>query len=254
MNPAPGGAHAHQAVISATTAQRREEIAGLAKPLHADKFERSVHISLKYGYAYFETPKVACSTVKLTLFRAELEDTNFSYAENRQIHIASLGPLLSPMKVPGVAKRLDRLFKFCFVRDPGVRVVSAYLDKIQRNKPQKAAVVRALGRSEADANVSFDEFVGVVCDQDPLAMDPHWGVQYYQVFRSKIAHDFVGRFETFDRDFSKVLEHAGIEPAYRQNAKSHATKAETQSSEFLTPALRVKIEDKFKLDYEAFGY
>lgn len=38
----------------------------------------AVHVSLKHKYIFVETPKVACSTVKMTLQRLELDDPNFT--------------------------------------------------------------------------------------------------------------------------------------------------------------------------------
>ena len=45
-----------------------------------------VHISLKHKYIFVETPKVACSTIKMTLHRMELEDPEFVREDFEAIH------------------------------------------------------------------------------------------------------------------------------------------------------------------------
>ena len=131
-------------------------------------FWRRHGISLKYRYLFCNTPKVACSTIKLTLARAELEDDTFEYENDEYIHDRELSPLLKPTMLPNPVDRLDRFFKFCFVRNPAARLLSAYLDKIVRNKPEKLLVLEALNRSNDPLyEISFPEFVEVVCDQDP---------------------------------------------------------------------------------------
>ena len=245
----------HASVVEKSIQVQRDEINALACPLGFSAFQRSIHISLKHRYAYFEIPKVACSTIKLTLFRAELEDDQFAYSQNRQIHMAELSPLLTPMNLPDISERLGKLFKFCFVRDPANRLVSAYLDKIVRNKPQKKIILSALNRTwDSNHHITFEEFVGVICDTPPLTLNPHWGVQYYQVFGQNIAYDFTGHFETFESDFQKVLQHIAIDFRYFRSAKSHATRSSELASDLLTPELRRKIADVYKLDYEFFNY
>jgi hypothetical protein len=251
----PGEIQDHAGVMNAALEDQRRDVLGLAGPDSLEAFEGKCHVSMKYKYFYCETPKAACSTVKLTLVRAELEDAHFSYAENRPIHMDELSPLITPMGLPGFSSRLGDLFKFCFVRDPAMRLLSAYLDKILRCRPQKRPILAALGKQdEPDYPVSFPIFVDVVCAQEPRALDPHWNIQYEQVCADRIAYDFIGKVETLDADLRSVLERLGIDKSYIFSARSHRTEARNLAATYLTPTLRRKIEERYRLDYEFFGY
>lgn len=247
--------NSHAATVQLSLQRQQDQIASIAGPHRFEAFQNRTSISLKYRYFFCETPKVACSTIKQTLVRSELEDAGFTYSENRQIHIRELIPLLTPMMVPDISNRMKALFKFCFVRDPAVRLLSAYLDKIVRNKPQKRGVLKALKQAnDLEYFVSFPDFVDFVCGLDPAQLDPHWSVQYHQVFADKIQYDFIGRFERFEEDFKAVLSHLAIDPKYFQSAMSHRTDSARLQSEYLTPALRRKIENRYSIDYEKFDY
>ena len=169
----------HSSVVKASIEAQRTSIASVVGSENVADFCARGHVSLKHRYFYCETPKVACSTIKLTLYRAELEDEMFNRAENRQLHIHDLSPLLDPMKVPEFSARLQGLFKFCFVRDPVARLLSAYLDKIVRCKPQKMQILRIIKRQDQpDYPISFPKFVDLVSGQNPEELDPHWSIQY----------------------------------------------------------------------------
>lgn len=245
----------HATAVSAGIEKQEADIASIAHPDSTIAFRNKCHVSLKYRYFYCETPKVACSTIKLTLYRAELEDKSFDLEENRQIHIHELSPLLDLMRIPNFSSRLQSLFKFCFVRDPASRLLSAYLDKIVRCKPQKIPILRALNRqNQMDFPVSFPSFVDVVCEQEPRELDPHWSIQYLHTCADRISYDMIGKFESFAMDFQRILERLEIHERYLHPAQSHRTNATELAAEFLTPEIRRKIEDKYRLDYENFGY
>lgn len=153
-------------------------------PIHY--FDYAVNISLKYNYLYTETPKNGCSTIKSILQRLELNDPGFYRQDFQDIHNRNFSPLLKPSQVG----ELDRLiliqkpFKFCFSRNFYSRLLSAYLDKISSNCPQKRNILLHLGKdvSRLDQVISFEEFIYAVSEQPISNMDPHWRTQYYQYF------------------------------------------------------------------------
>lgn len=115
-----------------------------ASPLSPEIFIYSTHISLKHNYLYVETPKVACSTIKKTLQTMEVENVNF-HRDNPNIKVHENSLLLSPSSVGDFQKLLNsEIFKFCFSRNPYTRLLSAYLQKICTNRPQKKLILRQL--------------------------------------------------------------------------------------------------------------
>jgi dermatan 4-sulfotransferase 1 len=167
--------------------------------------------------------------------------------------------LLNPRQVGSFRKLVNdpAMFKFCFVRNPFTRLLSCYLDKIQRNLPQKIMILRQLGLAEdrLDTPLTFEQFVRAVVDQPVPLMDAHWRTQYFQTMQAGIKYDFVGRFENFAED-ARVLDErisaqftACLGPEIR-----NATAAGAKSREYLTAELQDAIYGKFRVDFEHFGY
>lgn len=218
-----------------------------------------IHISLQYNYIYVETPKCACTAIKLALQRLELHDPNFNRENFEDIHSREGSPLLNIRQVGSFRSLVASpgMFKFCFVRHPVTRLLSCYLDKIQRNRPQKASILRQLGLPEdrLDTPLTFAQFVGAVVEQPIAQMDLHWRVQYYQTMQAGIKFDFIGRFEKFS-DGMRVLEQR-ISPqiaACLPAAARNSTAAEAQVERYLTADLKSAIYRKYQPDFEHFGY
>ena len=218
----------------------------------------AVNISLKNKYIFIETPKVACSTIKLTLQRFELESVDFKRVNFEDIHDRSYSPLLSLQQTPDFESILhsSEYFRFCFVRNPYARTLSAYLDKIKFNPgPQKIKILRELGYDEKyiDKDITFDNFLSVIENQKPLEMDNHWRHQYFTTYQDSIKYDFYGRFESFADDFSFVLGKIGGS-AYYQRESRHETKSHSLMSKYYNDELMERVYNLFIKDFEAFNY
>jgi dermatan 4-sulfotransferase 1 len=236
-----------------------DDINGLHPNLSALSVEYGVNISLLYKYIYVETTKCGCSTVKLTLQKLELSDPSFERLDLADIHIREYSPLLTPKQVGSFRKLLNNpdYLKFCFVRHPYSRLLSAYLDKILRNRNVKRQVLYQLGRATDDltAYVSFAEFIEAVYEQPISAMDGHWYTQYYQTMQDAISYDFVGRFERLEEDLRLVG--ARLSPKfdlYLTAERRHATGADAVVDKYYTDDLRDKVFHKYRKDFEYFGY
>lgn len=233
-----------------------ESIARYCEFISAKNFDYALNISIKHNYIYVENPKVACSTIKSVLQRSELNNPNLRYHEFNDIHSRAFSPLLQPSQLRGFDKFVLNMkpFKFCFVRNPYSRLLSAYLDKIHRDTEQRSKVLMALGRNTGDV-IYFDDFVKTVCDQSTYEMDPHWRIQYYHTLQGLLDFDFVGRIEKFDFDIEVVLANLGINKAkFYSPEKRHAQEADGLLNDFYTPQLRSLVGDKYAVDFEYFGY
>ncbi len=138
-------------------------------------FARSLHVCPRLGLAYVNNPKVACSTIKLTLQRAQLNDPDYEPAKSVHKHGGS--PLLTwpDLKGYGGAEALEGRFVFSFVRNPYARLRSAYLNKIVQ--PQKRGQHRENAGFRRNQLPQFRDFVLAVCEQAPAEQDPHWRPQ-----------------------------------------------------------------------------
>ena len=198
-------------------------------------FQYSINISTKYNYVYVETPKVGCSIIKSVLQKAEINDPYFFRPDFEDIHNRGFSPLLKPSQVGNLDTFIEnnKPFTFCFSRNPYSRLLSAYLDKIDSNRPQKKNVLLHLGKDISDLGhkVSFDEFLKVVCEQPIANMDTHWRIQYYQTFQDSINYDFMGKLENFTEDFVFVLDKLSIDhEKFLSDERRHAKGADDTKS------------------------
>ncbi|HVV64796.1 MAG TPA: sulfotransferase family protein [Rhizomicrobium sp.] len=212
-----------------------------------------INWSQKHRYIYVETPKVACSSIKLSLQRIELDDRAYVPSD---IHKRAQSPLLSVRARPLRflrALRSSAYFRFCFVRDPYARVLSAYLDKLVRNERERPQSLASLGLAP-DAQPSFREFLEALERTEPSKFDVHWARQVDLLTPKLVAYDFIGRFENFREDFSTVLGRIGRGPDWIADARQHRTDASAQLSQWIGPAERALIERIFAADFDAYGY
>ena len=235
------------------------DIAPFTTHIAAEEFDYCINISLKYRYVYVENAKVACSTIKLMLQRMELDDADYRPEELHDLHTRIFSPLARPAQVKSFSRYIKRpdVLKFCFVRNPYTRLLSAWLDKIENNMPAKKEILRRLGYDpEAMSHpVSFGEFVRVVATQSISTMDPHWRIQYYQTFQDRIDYDFIGRFESLEADLQAVL--GMINPEFRTfwgREDRHATHSRQQLDACYTDRIEDLVYRTYRKDFQRFGY
>lgn len=234
------------------------KLAKIAINTSIQELNYAVNVSLKNKYIYVETPKVACSTIKLSLQRLELEDTEFIRNNFEDLHDRSYSPLLSLKQIPNFDKLLENkdLFRFCFVRDPYTRLLSAYLDKVKpSSSKQKSKILLELGISDKDSStdISFEKFISVLEKQEALAMDNHWRHQYYCTYQDTIRYDFIGSFESYDNDFTYVLERLNASKYYKRESR-HQTSSNDALKKYYNESLFERVYNLFKLDFDTFDY
>lgn len=222
-------------------------------------FDYSINISLQYNYLFTETPKSACSTIKTILQKMELGNPDFYRDDFEEIHDRDFSPLLKPSQLGSLDFFLkgNRLYKFCFSRNPYTRLLSAYIDKIKSNKPEKRFILQALGRdsNQLEQDIIFEDFVYAISRQEIIEMNPHWRIQYYQTFQENISYDFIGKIENFSEDIKIVLK--TINPNYQQfmtTEKRHATNANQLLKTYFTPSLVKLVQQIYEKDFIFFGY
>ena len=223
----------------------------------------SIHISLRFKYIYAETPKAGCSSIKLFLMKNENPDGLFpsiddlTEAEFDHFHLREFSPLLNVKQVyPFHALvRSGKFFRFCFVRNPYERLLSAYLDKISADRTLAASIKKKIGlAADVKANVSFEEFVEGVCRQTVAEMNSHWRVQYFQTYQDVIDYDYIGRVEEMGAGIAHISKVTSLDPRLFVRFNPHSQKSAEKLSRYLTPRLRQKIADKYALDFDYFGY
>ena len=124
------------------------------------------HWSKKHQYVYVETPKAACTTIKRVLQEAET-GSELVYDKPGDVHNRLRSPLLSPtsdMAAFAAAMHDKDYFRFCFVRNPFIRILSCYLDKMVKNQFERKRLAPKLG-IDPENPPSFNYFLHAVAEQ-----------------------------------------------------------------------------------------
>jgi chondroitin 4-sulfotransferase 11 len=145
----------------------------------------------------------------------------------------------------------DEYFKFAFVRNPWARLVSWYS---MVTKGQKGAeILRQYVRHNSS---TFEEFIYNCTDEIEYAEGVHYSFAYNQLDyvtdkNGNLLVDFIGRFETFEKDVREVFCRVGValETIPRMNPSAHK-----HYSAFYTPETEMIVRERFKRDIEYFGY
>jgi hypothetical protein len=219
----------------------------------------AAHLSLRYRYIFIETPKAACSSMKLMLQRLEIGSRDW-IRTGHYLHDRSFSPLLTPVQVESFAtlRHHPSWVKFCVVRNPFTRVLSAYLDKIKRNKPQKRMVLDVLGRPETEAydELGFDQFLRAVASQRIDEMDCHWMPQSHLLCVDSFGYDLVIRLEELKAGIERLGDLLGHNlTEYFSVHTEEATQAASKIREYFKDQGLVGLVRKiYASDFDAFGY
>ncbi|MFM2279184.1 MAG: hypothetical protein RLZZ444_1415, partial [Pseudomonadota bacterium] len=144
------------------------------------------HLSRRHRSLYVATPKVGCTAIKHMLQQAELGG-RLTYRRYGDEHNPVLSPLLAPLDDPDLfAAVMDiRLtgsegwFRFTFVRNPFVRVLSCYLDKIVNSIPERMRLLPILGLDPKAGAPDFRSFLEAIAATPLPDHDVHWAPQVW---------------------------------------------------------------------------
>lgn len=230
----------------------------LARDHDIARINATLHICERYRFVYAEVPKAACATIKLTLQALEADDPGWDRSA-LFLHNRMYSPLKTPLQTNFAKLRSSGLYKWvAFVRHPVARLVSAYLDKIGRNKPQKRAILTALGRHEDEfyEPLPFAEFVEGVALQPAGQRDTHWMAQSHLLLLPHLRYDFIGRFERLEQQIVILGSVIGADMTpFLRTQMQDATGADGLVARYCAdPGLLREIEAIYADDFEAFGY
>jgi hypothetical protein len=218
----------------------------------------NTHISLKYGYVYFQVSKAASSTVKYYLQLIEVKNTGRVVLD---VNNRNLSPHIWPSQLKQShflsLMNKDSFKKVAFVRNPYERVLSCYLHRIKKacDSPSSKSFYRfTKGRYGFD--VSFPDFVRVISSQSTKEQDSHWRVQSDEIYYDKFKKfDFIGKFERLNEDLPRLIRLlARDEIEVTENMSPEVTNADSKLHDYYTAELRSLIYQRYRVDFENFGY
>ncbi|XP_061455858.1 carbohydrate sulfotransferase 12 [Rhineura floridana] len=244
----------------------------------------------RHGIIYCYVPKVACTNWKrvMIVLSESLMDQGVPYADpldipREHVHNTSTHFTFNKfwrrygkfsrhlMKI-----KLKKYTKFLFVRDPFVRLISAFRSKFELENEEfyrrfaipmlklysnytslPTSVSEAF---EAGLKVSFSDFIQYLLDPRTEKLAPfneHWRQVYRLCHPCQIEYDFVGKLETLDEDASHLLQLLKVDhllrfpPSYRNRT---ASSWEEDWFAKIPVAWRRQLYKLYEADFVLFGY
>jgi hypothetical protein len=154
--------------------------------------------------------------------------------------------------------------RFCVVRDPFARAVSAfrYLCMSQRAGaswflPMRLRLNAQYGfdwEQDMDTHRGFELFLTALLhnSKGPEPLDPHWRPQVEVICPTVYEPTLIGRIEAYDAFLAEMSERLSVSIQHPRHRNAQSTTAAQQ--QYDTPALRTLVERVYQADFEAFGY
>lgn len=220
-----------------------------------DYGDELVHICPIGRFIYVETPKCACTSLKAIIREACGESE--AGTESSHVHDRDGSPLLKPSAYLAEMSRLSgqaRPWIFAVVRDPTVRLIAAYLDKIARPSLRRGVRLAGLGFAPT-ARPSFAEFVEAIARAPRGSLDTHWRPQQLLLQPGIVPYDLVGRLEDAENVFD-LINHAidRGDGASNPTCLGAVTGASDRRAELLDARTRALIRDVYQSDFASFAY
>ncbi|XP_044089082.1 carbohydrate sulfotransferase 12 [Neovison vison] len=244
----------------------------------------------RHGVIYCYVPKVACTNwkrVMIVLSESLLDrgtpyrdplDIPREYVHNSSTHLTfnKFWRRYGKFSRHLMKIKLKKYTKFLFVRDPFVRLISAFRSKFQLENEEfyrKFAVPMlkmyanrsGLPASVSEAfsaglKVSFANFIQYLLDPRTEKLAPfneHWRQVHRLCHPCQIDYDFVGKLETLDQDAAQLLRLLKVDkllhfpPSYRNRT---ASSWEEDWFATIPLAWRQQLYKLYEADFVLFGY
>ena len=193
---------------------------------------------------YMEVPKVACTSIKLTIGHAY--GMSFETELDSHDHQGWNYGLGKPQKSQGCI--------FAFVRNPFDRLVSCYRDKVVGSDYFSETLKMSHNRIPSD--ISFEEFVKIIVKIPDFLADKHFKSQYALLSHNgQLLPNFIGHFETLKEDWLLLAKkHKFDHSLAHKNAGKMREKDNNTYHNYYTPELINLVYLRYQNDFSQLGY
>lgn len=189
----------------------------LANYHHERHFLQTIHVAqsgtAKRPFIYMKCHKAACTTILATLINNQRlhmgQDTGLVeeaviHKPPKQLMANGRRNLTTEHAVKAICSK--EFFRFTVIREPIVRTISAYSDKILGGGKQKTALMKLLKRP-VESNISLSEFLDIIAnDEAVLDLDRHWRSQSKEISYGLVPYDFIGDVADIGTAITRVTQ------------------------------------------------
>ena len=179
---------------------------------------------------------------------------------------------MSSLKDPYKILLNSSIPKYTCVRNPFVRLLSAYLNKIERFYVDPDALYfESFGKvfDEIEGfrlscfpkkdKIDFEVFIYWLEFSDHyswFANNLHWRPQSQIIGSGQVEYDFIARFENLKDDAKAILDAIGCDISFptQMESKFSPTYAKDKIKMYYTPDLERRVVNMYKNDFELFKY
>lgn len=218
----------------------------------ASRLRKSLYFPNDYPLIFVNNAKVACTTIKKSIWMSSSPST---FQETSSPHNRVEGPFANNLQVALRAhKSFENLCKFGLVRNPYLRFLYAYKDKIARSKRDQRVWRKLVARYgfAASSMPSMEELLRCIREDDSQQVDQHFGLQTINLSIGLIRFDYLGQLEDFEA-IRLFLQDFGIEVSSHLKHGTCSGEITGLRSELSDAAIEL-IQEIYAADFVEFGY
>ncbi|MGV7222633.1 MAG: sulfotransferase family protein [Nitrospinales bacterium] len=205
----------------------------------------------KHKLIYIYLPKVACSSIKKSIFPLFNIDGKTD-PHDAGLHTKPTWDILTDKEY----------FTFAFVRNPWDRLVSFYRDKITGvYSTDGVNFYKQYYGAQFRHGMTFKELATLICTIPDCISELHFRSQYCSlVHNGKLLPNFLGRYENLQEDFDTICETTGLSlklPHMFNDTPKDELKTPWEKTDyrtFYTKDLAELVGKRFSKDIDYFGY
>ncbi|XP_064621030.1 carbohydrate sulfotransferase 12-like [Lineus longissimus] len=228
----------------------------------------------KHKVVYCKVPKVACTTwMRLFLAMHGIKDA-LNMSQDDVHHRYDTYWFFKNMDLRkqsnlDIRRKLQTYKTFVIVRDPMVRILSAYRDKLMLGREfyelYSKRILHAYRESYNWENVEieFHEFVRFLLDQERFQIgyvDEHWDSFFNECLPCHVNYDVIGKYESLEMDSEFILKNLGWDkqvkwpPRSKHYSGNSSSSLKEQAFKGVSKILFSGIQKHYGEDIIAFGY